>query len=226
MGDLNAYITLLNYIPYILEGAKWSLVLTFGGLGIGFIIGLPVGVASVYGGRYTRLLLNIYIWIFRSTPLIVLLFLFYWGIFPTIGYKVSPLVTSILVLGLRSGAYQTEIFRGCIESIDEGQILAAYAIGMSSIQTFTNILIPQVLRISIPGWSNEYAGLLKDTAICFILGIQEVLTRAKIISMAIGIALLPYFIAGAILMILSYLGIKVLDIFYRRWSVPGLIKEI
>ncbi len=137
MGDLNAYITLLNYIPYILEGAKWSLVLTFGGLGIGFIIGLPVGITSVYGGRYTRLLLNVYVWIFRSTPLIVLLFLFYWGIFPTIGYKVSPLITSILVLGLRGGAYQTEIFRGCIESIDEGQILAAYAIGMSSLQTFT-----------------------------------------------------------------------------------------
>lgn len=220
------YISLIDYLPYIFEGLLWSLALVLGGLGLGFTIGLPIGTILTYGDKYTKFILNVYIWIFRSTPLIVLLFLFYWGVFPNIGLKLSPLITSIIVLGLRSGAYQSEIFRGALESVDEGQILAAYSLGMSKIQTVISITIPQALRISIPSLSNEYAILLKDSAICFTIGVLEVLTRARIVSIATGIALIPYLIAGIILMTMTYIGLKIFHTIYKKTAIPGLIRGV
>jgi len=206
----------------MLEGLIWTFTLVSGGLLLGFTIGLPLALAEVYGGEYTRTLVKCYIWFFRGVPLLVLLFLFYWGVFPSLGLKLAPLSTSIIVLGLRSGAYQSEIFRSAIQAIGEGQILAAEALGMNRLQAILYIVIPQILRIAIPAWSNEYAIILKDSAICFTLGVAEILTRARYVVITTGVALIPYLIAGVSLMILTYFGVKVLDRIYSRVKIPGL----
>ncbi len=215
----------IEYIPYIVEGALWTYALVGGGLGLGFLIGLPIAIGQVYGGRVIKAILDVYVWFFRGVPLLVQLFLFYWGVFPLIfGVKLSPLLTSIIVLGLRSGAYQSQIFRGAIESIEEGQMLAARALGMTKPQAIIHIILPQALRIAIPGWTNEYAILLKDSAICFALGVLEVLTRTRYVVIATGLALLPYLFAGIFFIILTYGGTKLFNIIYERVQIPGLIK--
>lgn len=217
--------TLIPYIPLILQGALWTFSLVGGGLGLGFLIGLPIAVGQVYGGRIIRLILDVYVWFFRGVPLIVQLFLFYWGVFPALGFKLPALATSIIVLGLRSGAYQSQIFRGAIESVEEGQMLAARAIGMSKAQAIIHIVLPQALRIAIPGWTNEYAILLKDSAICFVLGVMEILTRTKYVVMATGLALLPYLFAGVFFIVLTYGGTKIFNIIYEKVQIPGLVKR-
>src|SRR5512137_1086684 len=102
---------LAEFLPYILSGVVWTLGLVAGGLAIGFVIGLLMAIGQVYGGEEVKAVIHGYVWFFRSLPLLVLLFLFYWGIFPATGYKLDPLACSIAVLGLRSGAYQSQIFR-------------------------------------------------------------------------------------------------------------------
>ena len=215
---------LLSYFPYIIEGALWTFALVGGGLGLGFIIGLPIAIGQVYGGKVVKRVLDIYVWFFRGVPLLVLLFLFYWGVFPALGFKLSALATSIIVLGLRSGAYQSQIFRGAIQSVEEGQMLAARSLGMTKTQAIVHIVLPQALRIAIPGWTNEYAILLKDSAICFVLGVMEILTRTRYVAISTGVYFIPYLFAGILFIILTYGGTKIFNIIYERVQIPGLVK--
>jgi polar amino acid transport system permease protein len=213
---------IFEYIPYMLEGLIWTLTLVGGGLSIGFILGLILAFLEELGGSLSKVCARLYIWFFRGTPLLVLLFLFYWGISPAIG--LDALETSIVVLGLRSGAYQSEIFRAGIKAIDDGEILAAEAMGMSSGQVVTSIILPQAIRISLPAWTNEYAILLKDSAICFTLGVAEILTRARYVVIATDTALIPYLFAGLILAVLTVTGVKIINFIYKRIKIPGLIE--
>jgi len=214
----------INYIPYILEGTLWTFGLVGGGLGLGFLIGVPIAIGQVYGGRVVKTILDVYVWFFRGVPLIVQLFLFYWGVFPAMGFKLGALATSIMVLGFRSGAYQSQIFRGAIESVDEGQLLAARSIGMTKIQSILHIVLPQALRIAIPGWTNEYAILLKDSAICFALGVMEILTRTRYVAVSLAMYFLPYLFAGILFIILTYGGTKIFNIIYEKVQIPGLVR--
>jgi len=221
---MNLMISLSKYLPYSFEGSLWSLGLVLGGLGIGFIIGVMFSLIQVYGSSPLRRLISLYVWFFRGTPLIVQLFLFHWSVFPALGIKSTPLITSITVLGLRSGAYQSQIFRGAIGSIEEKQMLAAKAIGMNDWDAISSIILPQALRIALPQISNEYSIILKDSAICFILGVMELMTRAKYTAIATGIALIPYLIAGLIYIGLTYIGAKLFDLLYLRMMIPGSVE--
>jgi polar amino acid transport system permease protein len=215
--------TVWEYLPYMLGGVIWTFGLVGGGLALGFGIGLPMGMGQVYGGKATKAPIHAYIWFFRSVPLLVLLFLFYWGIFPASGFKLDPLACSIVVLGLRSGAYQSQIFRGSVECVGDGQLMAARTLGMSKFKGIYHIVLPQALRIAIPGWANEYAIMLKDSAICFALGVLEILTRTRYVVMATMESLLPYLIAGVVFIILTYGGTKIINVIYERTKVSGLI---
>ncbi len=215
-----------EFLPYILSGIVYTLGLVAGGLAIGFVIGLSMAIGQIYGGDEVKAVIHAYVWFFRSLPLLVLLFLFYWGVFPATGYKLDPLACSIMVLGLRSGAYQSQIFRGAILSLGDTQLLAARALGMSKIRGIFHIVLPQALRISLPGWSNEYATMIKDSAITFALGVLEILTRTRYVVMATHEPLIPYFFAGGLFLVLTYGGTKIVNIVYDRTKIPGLVGRL
>ncbi len=217
------YVNVLEYLPYMLDGLKMTFLLVGGALALGFAIGVPIAMGQVYGSKELKAMLSAYVWFFRGTPLLVLLFLFYWGVFPAIGLNLDAVTTSVLVLGMRSGAYQSQIFRGAILSIPEGQYLAARALGMTKWGGIFNIIIPQALRIAIPGWSNEYAIILKDSALAFVLGVMEMLNRTRYVVITTGEALIPYVVAGITYIILTYAGAKVFDIVYEHYKIPGLV---
>ena len=167
-------------LPYLLKGCTITIGLVGGALGLGLVIGIPMAIGQVYGNKYISGLISLYVWFFRGLPVLVLLFLFYFGLFSLLGFNLSAFTAAILVLGLRSAAYQSQIFRGSIQSINEGQMLAARSLGMKKSEAILNIILPQALRISIPGWSNEYAILLKDSAITYAIGVMEILTLSLI----------------------------------------------
>ena len=212
-------------LPYLLKGVIITMGLVGGALGIGFVIGVPMAVMQVYGNKYISGFISFYVWLFRGLPVLVLLFLFYFGLFSMVGLNLSAFAAAILVLGLRSAAYQSQIFRGSIQSIGEGQMMAACSLGMRKYEVIINIILPQALRISIPGWSNEYAILLKDSAIAYAIGVMEILTRANFISTRTYKPMPIFLVCAIIFIILTYSGVKILDFLEYRLKIPGYEQE-
>jgi polar amino acid transport system permease protein len=195
-------IVLISIPPYIflfvvIVGLPNTLVLTALGLIWGFIIGIILAIMRVYGGVELRWIATGYERLFRGIPLLVLIYLFAYGV------PFMPALESIVVaLALRSGAYQSQIFRGAMLSVNPGQMDAAYTIGMNRFQAFLYILMPQALRIALPSWSNEYAIVIKDSSFAYEVGVIE-MTRAayyisvsyrELFSLSLGVAAIIYFL--------------------------------
>lgn len=211
--------------PYLLQGLLTTLALVGGALGLGFIIGIPMAIGQVYGNKYIAGLISVYVWFFRGLPVLVLLFLFYFGLFILLHLNLSAFTSSILVLGLISAAYQSQIFRGSIKSIGEGQMMAALSLGIKKYDAIFSIILPQALRISIPGWSNEYAILLKDSAIAYAIGVMEILTRAQFVATRTYQPLPVFFLCAVIFIILTYGGVKLLSLLEEKVRIPGYGEE-
>ena len=211
--------------PFLINGVMITLGLVIGALGLGFVMGIPMAVGQVYGNRYTFGIISFYVWFFRGLPVLVLLFLFYFGLFSLLGFNLSAFAAAILVLGLRSAAYQSQIFRGRIQSLNEGQMLAARSIGMTKIEAIWHIILPQALRLSIPGWSNEYAILLKDSAVTYAIGVMEVLTRANFIATRTYRPMPIFLTCAVIFIVLTYGGVKLLDLLENKVKIPGYGEE-
>ncbi|MBS3779434.1 MAG: amino acid ABC transporter permease [Desulfovermiculus sp.] len=218
---LESILVVKEALPYILQGALVTVGIVLGAMGIGLVLGIPVAVVQVYSPRAFGLLASAYVWFFRGIPVLVLLFLFYFGLFSLIGLNISAFAAAIIVLGLRGGAYQSQIFRGAILSLPQGQMKAARALGMSDVQAIQSIILPQALRLSIPGWSNEYSIVLKDSAIAFVLGTSEIMSRTHFVASRTYEHLPLYLAAGAVFFILTTIGLRSLRALEKRVTLPG-----
>src|SRR5665648_916055 len=123
------FLPIYEALPYLLRGSLVTIGLVGGALSLGLILGIPMAIGQAYGNKYVAGLISFYVWFFRGLPVLVLLFLFYFGLFAVLGLDLSAFTAAILVLGLRSAAYQSQIFRGSIQSLGEGQMLAARSLG-------------------------------------------------------------------------------------------------
>lgn len=211
---------ILESLPAILPGIWVTIGNVAVALALGLFLGMPFAVAQVYGPRGLRRLVSLYVWFFRGIPILVLLFLFY-GFFISLGLPIEPFVIACLVLGCTSAAYQSQIFRGAIESLPRGQLQAARALGMSDMQGIVNIILPQTVRLSLPGWANEYSILLKDSAICFVLGTQDVMARTSFAAARTYEHLALYAAAGAIYFFLTWIVLRLLRSLEKAIYVPG-----
>jgi len=212
---------LYGALPYLLRGSLVTIAVVVGAMLLGLVLGINIAVGQVYGGRWLRRIIGVYIWFFRGVPLLVLLFLFYFGLCSLLNINLSAFTVSIVVLGLITSAYQSQIFRGAISSLPEGQFKAARALGMSDRKTIFFIILPQALRLSIPAWSNEYSIVLKDSAVTYALGVAEIMARAHFVASRTYEQLPLYFAAGVMFMILTYLGTKGLRILENKVRIPG-----
>ncbi len=218
---LHSLEVVISSLPYVLGGAVNTVAIVVGAMAFGFFIGLPLSLVQVYGNNILKFIANIYVWFFRGVPVLVLLFLFYFGLFTLIDLNISAFWSAVLVLGLRGGAYQSQIFRGSIQSIPEGQLKAAKALGMTDVQGILYIILPQVIRISLPGWSNEYSIVLKDSAIAFVLGTSEIMSRTHFVASRTYEQLAMYLCAGVIYFILTWAGVYLLKQIENKLKIPG-----
>jgi polar amino acid transport system permease protein len=213
---------LIESLPNIALGLFTTLGLVIIALAVGFAVGLPLGVIQVYwGGSFLSRLTVFYVWFLRGLPNLVLLFLFYYGIFPFFGIDLPPFFVGATVLGLRSSAYQSQIFRGALLSIDQGQMQAARSLGMSRQTAIRSVILPQALRISLPAWSNEYPILLTDSSVCYAIGVMETLTRASLQVSRTRAPVPLYLATAAIFIVMNYLGMRLLGGVEKRFRVPG-----
>ena len=213
---------LIDWFPYLLSGIGATLGLVLSALALGFALGLPMALGQVYGSRPVRSVIGVYVWFFRGLPILVLLFLFWFGIFPGLGLGHLPaFVVGVVVLGLRGAAYQSQIFRGAIQSVGEGQMVATRSLGMSRRTAIRSVVLPQAMRIALPGWSNEYPNMLTDSAICYAIGVVELLTITTRIVTLTYITMPIYLAAAGIYIILNYGGLKLLHGLEKRVEIPG-----
>jgi polar amino acid transport system permease protein len=210
-----------NALPYMLGGSLITILVVLGAMGLGLILGIPLAVGHVYGSTAVRRSVGFYVWFFRGVPLLVLLFLFYFGLFSVLEINLSAFTVAVIVLGLISAAYQSQIIRGAIRSLPEGQFRAARALGMSDVKAVLHIILPQALRLSLPGWSNEYSIVLKDSAVTFALGVPEIMARTHFVATRTYQHLPLYILAGLIYLALTYAGVKGLRMLEKKVRIPG-----
>ncbi len=212
----------------LLEGMLVTVELTVSLLGVGLVLGVIVALGQVYGPRPIAMLMSAYERFFRAMPILVLLIVLNYGIaFAADIYNVSWLrlptfAVAVMAFGLHSSAYQSQIFRGAILAIKPGQLLAARALGMTRLQTMRYIVLPQALRLAIPGWSNEYSGVLKDTSFVFAIGVTELTRKGWQIIQNTREVFLVFIVIALIYLLLTYLGTWLLELAERFWGVPGL----
>lgn len=212
---------IVDALPYLLRGSVITVAVVIGAMGLGFAVGVPLSVGQVYGSEVIRSIVSVYVWFFRGIPLLVFLFLFYFGFCTALEINISAFTVAVIVLGLISSAYQSQIFRGAILSIPEGQLKAARALGMSDFKAISFVIIPQALRLSIPGWSNEYSILLKDSAVTYALGVAEIMARTHFVATRTYQHFPLYLSAGAIFLLLTWLGTKGLRLLEDKVRIPG-----
>jgi len=208
-------------IPVFLNGLWVTLELTAVGLVVGFGLGLAAALGRVYGSPWVRRICIAYIEIFRGTPLLVQLFLIYYG-FPGIGITLSRMMSAYLTLGLNSGAYQAEYLRGAIMAISEGQMMAGRSIGLSRFASIRYVILPQALRLVIPSWSNEPILLLKSTAVAFLIAVPDLMTKAKMIAARTYDPIGTYLAVAVVYLIIVGLLNEVMKALERRLRIPGL----
>jgi polar amino acid transport system permease protein len=143
----------------------------------GLIGGLFLAVARLYAPAVFTLLIRIYIDIFRSIPLLVLLIVVYYAL-PFVGIRLSPFLSAVTALSLVSAAYTAEIFRAGIEAVPHGQFEASAALGLSSRNTMVDIILPQAIRIVIPPLTNNCINVMKDTALASVVAMPDLLKQA------------------------------------------------
>jgi polar amino acid transport system permease protein len=170
--------SLLRSMPLLFDGLRNTISLTILSLILGSTLGIIFGMGRSYGKPPLSTFIYIYEKVFRGIPLLVILFLIYFGL-TQLGLLLDAFTAAVLGLALRSAAYQAQIFRSAINSIPEGQMTAGLSLGMSRLTAIRNIILPQMLRLSLPGWSNEFTIVLKDTSIVIAIGVTELMRRAR-----------------------------------------------
>jgi polar amino acid transport system permease protein len=212
---------IIEGLPYVMGGVGVTLTVVGGALAMGLAFGLVLAVAQVYGRTWLRRLAGVYVWFFRGIPLLVLLFLFYFGVLVALEIELTPFMVAVIVLGLISSAYQAQIFRGAILAVPEGQMKAARAIGMSDGRAIVLIVLPQALRWAIPGWSNEYTVIMKDSAVTYALGVAELMARTNHVASRTYQHFWLYLMVGCIYLLLTWLGTKALHLLEERVAISG-----
>lgn len=220
-------------LPYMLGGVIWTVGLIVGAMLLGLVLGVPLAVMQVYGPWPVRKLVGTHVWLFRGIPILVQMYIFYFGLLAWLSQLPmledlgldSPFVAAVIVLGLTSSAYQSQIFRGAIQSLPTGQLKAARALGMTDAQAIRTIILPQALRLAIPGWSNEYSILLKDSALAFSIGVVEIMARMRSVASATHEPVSMSFLAGIIFFVLTWVGVKALNLLENKVRIAGYTRQ-
>jgi polar amino acid transport system permease protein len=192
---------LINSLPALLWGLVVTLQIGVTSIIIGLAGGLFLAVARLYAPGFFKLLIRIYIDIFRSIPLLVLLIVVYYAL-PFVGIRLSPFLSAVTALSLVSAAYTAEIFRAGIEAIPYGQFEASAALGLSNRHTMVDVILPQAIRIVIPPLTNNCINVMKDTALASVVAMPDLLKQA---TQAQALAANPTPLIGAALIYIALL---------------------
>ncbi len=172
-----------------LAGAAYTLVISLAAFLLAMPIGAGLAIARRYGGAVSRGLARGYVELFRGTPVLLQLYVIYFGLGPYV--SLGPITAAIVGLGLNYAAYEAEVYRGALASIPRGQTEAAKALGLGTWQTLRHILMPQALRAALPAMTNDFVSMLKDSSLVSVISVIELTKRMQIAALDLGGWLVP-----------------------------------
>jgi len=219
---LEATVYILTNIPLLLKGAWIAVEITILSVALGMVLGVATAFLRIYGSRPMQRAVYAYEWVFRGIPQLVLLFIIYFGL-PELGINISPLLSVVLGLGLCSSAYQAQIYRGAILSIGSEQMEAGLSLGMSKTRTLFHVILPQAVRLSLPGFTNEFTIVLKDSPLAYAVGIAEFLKYGRDLIVTSFRPFEIYLAAAIIYFVLFQIFYYIFKAVANRYQVPGYI---
>lgn len=177
-----------GFLDYFLSGnlavgAGITLALTLGSMSLGILVGLVLALAKTSGVPLLTRPAGAYIWLFRGTPVLLQL-IFIFTALPQLGLRFSAFTSAVIALTLNEGAYMAEIIRAGLESVGQGQRMAARVLGFSDRQIMRYIVLPQAMRVIVPPTGNQFIGMLKLSALASVIAVQDLLLRAQRIASA------------------------------------------
>jgi polar amino acid transport system permease protein len=217
-------VTFVDILRTLLGGAGYTLLITLCCAATALVAGLPIAVARELGPRWISALLSAWVYVFRGVPMLVLLFIIFFGL-PGIGIDVPPLLAMMLSLGLISGAYLSEVFRGAFAEVNPNEVLAAQSMGFTRLETLRLIKIPQMARFAVPGMINELTTILKFSPFAYTVGIPEITKQAMALTATTMRGIEIYAALGLIyfgIYRLLLAGVRLID---KRYSIPGFAQE-
>lgn len=210
---------LSDYSQFFIDGTKITIGISICTLILGFLVGVIVCMARISRNKIFSILGSIYIEFLRGTPLLVQIYIIYFG-FPTIGIKfpdVGPIpseyISAIVALSINSSAYIAEILRSGIQSVDKGQMEASRSLGFDYSTSMRLVIIPQALKNVLPALANEFIVLVKESSIVSVIGIQDLMYSADIVKGNTYLAFEPLLVAAMIYFVLTFTLSKLVGLF-------------
>jgi len=196
---------------------------------IGFLFAAIFTPLKLSNNKFLNLLANSYTTVIRGVPELLVIYLFFFGgsgaimyVASIFGYneyiEINAFITGSVAIGLISGAYSTEVFRGAIKSIDRGQFESAKVLGLSKFAQFYKIILPQILRLAIPNLSNVWQITLKDTSLISVTGLVEIMRQSYIAAGSTRDPLFFYSFAAVLYLLLTYLSMKLINKLELKYS--------
>ena len=193
---------IIESAPFLLKGAGYTIELSVGGMVFGLILGLAAALMRLSHIPILRGLARAYISFIRGTPLLVQLFIIYYGL-AEVGLMLDPVPSALIGFSLNVGGYTAEILRAAISSVERGQSEAAASIGMTSFQAMVRVILPQAARVALPPLSNTFISLVKDTSLAATIQVPELFREAQLITARTFQIFTMYLSAAAIYLLLS-----------------------
>lgn len=193
-------------IPMLMRGVKFTIVITLGGLSLGFFLGTLVGLMKLSKHALPRAAALTYIEAIRGTPMLVQAMFLYYGVPMALGIRIYPITAGVIIIAVNSGAYIAEIVRGAVQSIDPGQTEAGRSIGLTRSQTMLYIIWPQAFKRMIPPLGNQFIISLKDTSLLMVIGVGELLRTGQEI-VAVNFRAFEVYLAVAVVYLAMTLSI-------------------
>ena len=224
VGMIMDFGKMVKWIPTFIDGTIVTIVLSLLTVFFGCIIGLFATLLKQSPKKGLQFIANAYTQIIRGTPLLVQLYIWLYGL-PLIGislpalpflgetYGTREFVTAVIALSINSGAYICELLRGGLESIDKGQMEAGRSLGLSRKQTMQSVIIPQAVRVVLPGLGNEFIAMIKESSIVSVVGIFDVMYTSNIVKAATYSIFEPLIIVAIIY-------------FFLTFTLTGLMKQL
>lgn len=208
-------------VPYLLKGIPYTLEISFGGLAIGFVIGIIFGLLSLSRTRFLSWPATAYIEIFRGTPILVQVLFIFYGLPDMLGGPINAITAGVAAIAVNSGAYISEVVRGGVQSIAKGQREAGLSLGLSRSQTFTYIIWPQALKRMIPPLGNQAIVSIKDTSLFSVIGVGELVRQGQIYIATTFQAFEVYFMVAVLYLVIT-LSLSFLLRYVERRGLVGV----
>jgi len=210
----------LQYLPSLFEAALITLALSCLSMALAVSLGVAIATGRVYAGPLTRTVLTGYVELMRGTPVLLQLFVIYYGLAAMV--RLPAFVAALLGLGLNYAAYESEIYRSALEAVPKGQLEASRILGFSRMQVLRLIRGPQAFRLALAPMTNDFVALLKDSSLVSVLTVVELTKRTQIFAANIGSWVIPGILCAALYLAMSLPLGHLARRLEMRWKAPSL----